>query len=133
MVDKLVASQTRLYYSREDRIAQLNDAKERLEYKNLEADAEKSDLCMDAVADFVDDLEIAQESYAACLAEPGSNDEEMDLEAVAYHRAEMVHAWAMAQAALSKFAWVHRIDGNKAYERLIEALKVDGTTDMRGL
>jgi hypothetical protein len=72
----------------------------------------------------------ALEDYIRELETPVDEDSESRMR---YARQMLVEKWAYAQAALSKVAWVMRIDGNQAYERLISAIQSEKPIDMRGL
>jgi len=119
---------SRIYHSREDRISELHNDKERVQY-------DKDDIIrLENVSEVLDTHEAnlfeALEDYIKELESPVDEDSESRMR---YARQMIVEKWAFAQAALSKVAWVMRIDGNQAYERLLNAVKTDKPIDMRGL
>lgn len=112
---------SKMYHSREDRIAELHDGSERLNYDGQ--DAERITAVTDTVEDYAVKLCVALDKYTE-----SEDDEELE-----YNRRNAIECWALAQAAISKAAWVMRFDGNVAYERMINALKDGSAADMRGL
>lgn len=112
---------SKIYHSREDRISELHDGHERINYdgKDKERIEEITNVFDEYGEKFCDSLDKYVES---------EDDEELE-----YNRRNAIECWALAQAALSKAAWVLRFDGNKAYERMINALKTGAAADMRGL
>lgn len=121
----------KIYYSREDRIRDLHGDEDRVSWDNPTSDYEKINGCIDVLDEYIEELGGAAEDYAS---EVISADADEDAPArMAYARRELIESWALAQAALSKFAYVLRFDGNQAYERMINALKGGGAVDMRGL
>lgn len=125
----------RMYYSREQRISDLHREEERVDYNSAEADGNKLVDAMEVVNDKVDGLEKAVEDYVISIKyEGGDEDDQRDayLQILAQRR-ELIEQWAWTQAALSKLAWVLRVDGNDAYQRLITAIKNGEEVDMGGL
>jgi hypothetical protein len=119
---------SQIYHSREDRIKELHNESERVQY-----DGDDIKRVVDVTETFDhhgEQLWDALEDYAEELASEVDEDSESRMR---YARQNVVEKWAFAQAALSKVAWVMRIDGNHAYERLINAIKSDEAIDMRGL
>jgi hypothetical protein len=112
---------SKIYHSREDRIGEIHDGAERISYDGR--DKERIDQVRDVSDEYFTELYDACDDYVR-----SSDDEELE-----YNRRALIERWALAQAALSKVAWVMRFDGNKAYERMMDALKNGATADMRGL
>jgi hypothetical protein len=112
---------SRIYHSREDRVADLHDSNEQLNYDGHDGER------LTDVADVVDDL---VGKFCEALDKYVESEDDDELE---YNRRNAIERWALAQAALSKAAWVMRLDGNVAYERMINALKDGSAADMRGL
>lgn len=112
---------SRIYHSREDRIADLHSGTERINYDGK--DKPRIEEVTVIVDEYADKLCEALDKYVE-----SEDDEELD-----YNRRNVIECWALAQAALSKTAWVMRFDGNMAYERMINALKTGASADMRGL
>jgi hypothetical protein len=111
----------KLYYSREDRIAELHDQKDRIQYDGN--DGLRITEVTDTAAEFCEKMCDALDRYV-----DSEDDEELE-----YNRRNAIECWALAQASLSKVAWVMRFDGNLAYQRMINALKTGAAADMRGL
>ena len=132
-----MAEVIKVFYGREDRIAELNEEIDRVDYKDTSADAEKIDLAYDTIFDYTGELEEKVSDYLAASAEVDAVEEGEEADearaGLLIARTELVETWALTQAALSKFAWVLRIDGNEAYHRMIDALKNRDTVDMRNL
>lgn len=117
---------TQMYYSREDRIAEINGPEERVQYQDPGEDEFKSLDPVYATAEALLELEHSvQTFFTECKEGPPS--------AIKKSREELVYNWALAQASLSKVAWVLRIDGNDALQRLVTAIKNRNTVDMEGL
>ena len=119
---------SRIYHSREDRIAELHGDRERVQYDAQDAD--RITIVQETLDEHEEALWDALEAYKNELKTEADED---SVSRMNYARREVIEKWAMAQAAVSKVAWVLRIDGNAAYERMLEAIKTDGTVDMRGL
>jgi hypothetical protein len=119
---------SRIYHSREDRIADLHTDEERVQYDAQ--DIERLRSLFDLVDGNADDLCTAVEKYIAVLEEEPDEDVASQM---GYARRELIEKWALAQGAISKVAWALRFEGNHAYERMIEALKTGAAMDMRGL
>ena len=119
---------SRIYHSREDRIAQLHGEEERVQYDGN--DWGRIHDAVDVLSEHNENLENALCDYADETNTPVDEDSDAKM---AYARREVIEKWAYAQAALSKVAWGLRFDGNAAYERLINAINEGGTIDMRGL
>lgn len=120
------ATISRMYHSREDRIKDLHSPDDQLSYS--EADTNKISDLMDVVDEYVGTLLDKIEEYQTALGTEEFNDDETN-----YVRREVIERWALAQAAISKVAWFFRIDGNAAYERMINAVRTGAAADMRGL
>lgn len=112
---------SKIYHSREDRVAELQGEDERIQYDGKD-DGRINDV-IDAIDEYTNQLCGASDTLLQ-----SEDDEELE-----YNRRNFIERWALAQAALSKAAWVLRFDGNKAYERMINALKTGSAADMRGL
>lgn len=119
---------SRIYHSREDRISDFHGDSERVQYDGKDGDR------INEVSDTLDtheaNLFCALEDYIQEVNAPVDEDSESRMR---YARREVIEKWAMAQAALSKVAWVLRFDGNTAYERMLNAIKTGEAVDMRGL
>lgn len=125
----------KVFYGREDRIAEISDEAERVQYKDTAEDISKLDKALRLFQEEFDNLEDKIDDYALAMAE---SDEDVtgDLETeagVILCRNNLVEAWAHAQASLSKVAWVARIDGNTAFHRLVDGIKYKNRVDMSGL
>lgn len=120
---------TRIYHSREDLIARLNNENDRVQWQDTEEDEAKIASASEAVAEFAEKLDAAVEDYLNAMYE-----EDEDAPAhMGYSRREMIERWALMQASLSKLAWVLRFDGNEAYQRMINSLDKGDAVDMSGL
>lgn len=119
---------SQIYHSREDRINDLHSDSERVQYDK--DDFKRVTDVTETFDQYGEQLWDALEDY---IEELGSEVDEDSESRMRYARQMLVEKWAYAQAALSKVAWVMRIDGNLAYERLINAVKSDEPIDMRGL
>jgi hypothetical protein len=117
---------SRIYHSREDRIAELHDGNERLNYDGK--DHRRAEECANVLEEYSNKCCEALDAYAEAAGDADQNQDELD-----YARRHAIECWSLAQAALSKVAWVMRFDGNKAYERMINALRTGAAADMRGL
>jgi hypothetical protein len=117
---------SKIYHSREDRIADLHDKNEQINYDDNDPTRIEDVTC--AVDDYTSKFCEAMDGYVDVI-----NNVEDDPEEMNYARRTVIERWALAQAALSKAAWVMRFDGNKAYERMINALHTGEAADMRGL
>ena len=125
----------RMYFSREQRISDIHREEERVDYTSAESDGNKLADAMAVVNDKTDELEKALEEYFISITFEGG-DEEDQRDAymrILAQRRELVTQWAYAQAALSKLAWILRVDGNEAYQRLIKAIQNGEEVDMGGL
>src|SRR5437868_11515576 len=107
---------SRIYHSREDRIKDLHGPDEQLAY--ADNDHDKITDLLDVVDEYTSTLLDKIEEYQTALASDDFNDDETN-----YVRKEVIERWALAQAAISKVAWFFRIDGNAAYERMINAVR----------
>jgi len=117
---------SRIYHSREDRIADLHKEDERIQYD--ERDPDRIEDLIGCVDDYAGELSDKLEEYYTLANSADTEEDDLD-----YARREIIEKWSLAQAALSKTAFVLRFDGNKAYERMINALKTGAAVDMRGL
>ena len=117
---------SRIYHSREDRVAELVNEKNRLQYDGQ--DHIRLEETANAVEEYVTNLCEAVDALAEAVADSDQSEDEVN-----YCRRQAIEQWALAQAALSKTAHVLRFDGNIAYERMINALKSGAAVDMRGL
>lgn len=118
----------KMYYSREDRLGDIFNENERAQYQKPGEDYQKASDTLEALDESLDDLYEQLIQYFTAV-EARDNDPQN----IAFKRAEMVEGWSKAQAILSKFAYVLRIDGNDAYQRLINAIKEGNAVDMTGL
>lgn len=121
---------SRIYHSREDRINEIHGRDERVSYDDPAKDYERVTACTDLVGEYTDDLMEALDEYSSEIIAPVDEDSESRMR---YARQTIVEKWALAQGAISKVAWVLRINGNDAYEKMIEAIKTGAAMDMRGL
>jgi hypothetical protein len=119
----------KLYHSREDRVAELNDELSRVQYDNLENDLARIEEAGGAFVEYVDGLEDAITEYMESMQDTSEDAPSR----MGYARRDLIEKWTLTQATLSKVAWVLRIDGNDAYQRMINALKNGEAVDMRGL
>ena len=117
---------SRIYHSREDRISELHDANDRLNYDGK--DHMRAEDAANVLDEYTNKCCEAIDAYSEAAGDADQSPEELD-----YARRNAIECWALAQAALSKVAWLMRFDGNKAYERMINALKTGAAADMRGL
>lgn len=120
---------TKMYYSREDRMKDINDEMCRVQYDSLEDDTKRIQEAAEGFFSYVDELDDRIALYLEAMAEEGQEAPAKML----FARRELIENWALAQATLSKIAWVLRIDGNEAYQRMINAIKTGDAADMRGL
>jgi hypothetical protein len=118
-----------MYSTREEAVASVADDSIRVQYD--EGDYSR---IMETVGTFTHhavELINAAGEYGKELQSEADEDSASRME---YARREVVEKWATAQLALSKVAFVFRIDGTTAYDRLIAALNIEGgAIDMRGL
>lgn len=119
----------RMYYSREDRIAELNEENSRVQYDTVENDLARINEAWDAFSSYSDSLEDAVDEYTEAMQEEGEDAPSR----MRYARRELIEQWCFAQATLSKLAWVLRVDGNEAYQRMINALKHGNVVDVSDL
>jgi hypothetical protein len=119
---------SRIYHSREDRVAELHSDDERVQYDK--GDVDRITQVMDVLGEHSDNLLDALDDYSLEASSPVDEDSDSRM---AYARRELIEKWAYSQGALSKVAWALRFDGNVAFERLINAIKNGETIDMRGL
>lgn len=119
---------SQIYHSREDRIKDIHTDADRVQYDGKDED--RIQQLVDVLTEYNENLENELLNY---LEEMNADADEDSVQRMRYARQMVVEKWALAQAALSKAAWVLRIDGNVAYERCINALKSDDAMDMRGL
>lgn len=119
---------SKIYHSREDRISDLHDDKERVQYDA--DDVERIQNITNVIDEYEEELAAALDDYVEELESEVDEDSESRMR---YARQMVVEKWALTQGALSKVAWALRFDGNQAYERMINALKTGEAMDMRGL
>jgi glycerate-2-kinase len=119
---------SRIYHSREDRISDIHGENDRVQWSGDELD--KISELSKVVEQYSGKLTESVTEYHQAVAQDADEDYERNLR---YARQEMIEKWALAQAAISKVAYVLRFDGNTAYERMINALKSGDAVDMRGL
>jgi glycerate-2-kinase len=119
---------SRIYHSREDRISDIHGENDRVQWSGDELD--KISELSKVVEQYSGKLTESVTEYHQAVAQDADEDYERNLR---YARQEMIEKWALAQAAISKVAYVLRFDGNAAYERMINALKSGDAVDMRGL
>lgn len=119
----------RAYYSREDRVGELNNEFCRVQYDDVDDDIKRIGEAYDAFDVYSEELCEAVEQYMDAMQETGEDAASI----MGYSRRELIEKWALAQATLSKIAWVLRVDGNDAYQRMINALRTGDAVDMRGL
>lgn len=117
------------YNTREEAVASVANDSHRVQYDGADADRIK-----DMAATLTHHAVELIESLGNYVAETASDIDE-DAEArMGYARRELIEKWATAQLALSKVAFVMRVDGQTAYDRLIAALNIEGgNIDMSGL
>lgn len=121
------------FYGREDRVAELLDEEDRVQYKNTEEDCKKVDEVLGLVMNNVFALEDKVDDYVAAMSEDDETEDNESMAGLTITRNELIEQWALAQASLSKFAWVLRIDGNEAFHRMLDSMKNRNTVDMSGL
>lgn len=117
----------KIYYSREDRIADIYSDDERVQYQDAQEDLDKLDEPFDALDFEIDNL-YQQIPYFFHVVNMGEGPETIKL-----RREAMVAAWAQAQAALSRIGWILRIDGNEAFQRVVDARHNDTVPNLSGL
>lgn len=117
------------YYSREDRVGELNNELCRVQYNDVDDDVKRVGEAYDAFDVYSEELCEAIEQYIDAMQEMGEDAPSI----MGYARRELIEKWALTQATLSKIAWVLRVDGNDAYQRMINALHTGEAVDMRGL
>jgi hypothetical protein len=116
----------RLYYSREDLFAKVADPDDRVQCVDAQEDYDRALDPLTRTAEVLDELHTS-------LGEYFDEVDEGHPEAIKRSRERLVMDWAMAQGTLSKLAWVLRIDGNDAFQRLMNAIKDGKTANMEGL
>lgn len=110
----------RMYYSREDRVADIGEESQRMQFRDGAEDADKVFGIFDTFASAVEALDEKVSDYEAALADN-------DAEEATRLRAEVIELWAGTQAGLSAVAWVMRFSGDVAFNRICDFAK-DGTT-----
>lgn len=117
------------YNSREEAVSSVSEDGQRVQYDEGDADRIK-----DVAGTFAHHTVELIESLGAYAAETKTEvDEDSELR-MGYARRDLIEKWAVAQLALSKVAYIIRVDGNQAYDRLVAALNIEGgNIDMRGL
>lgn len=117
------------YNNREAAAANLSEESQRVQYDkgDLNRVADATAVVTQHTVDLIETLgHYAKETQAEV-----NEDSEARM---GYARRSVIEKWATAQLALSKVAFVLRIDGDAAYRRLVEALSTEnGNIDMRGL
>ena len=74
------------------------------------------------------------ESLGAYAAETKAEPDEDSASRMGYARRDLIEKWALAQLALSKVAFAIRVNGNEAFDRLVNALNIEGgNIDMTGV
>lgn len=117
------------YSTREEAATSLSEESQRVQYD--EGDLNRVADAAAALTTHVVELIEALGNYANETTAEVSEDSEARM---GYARRNTIEKWATAQLALSKVAFVLRIDGDAAYRRLVEALSTEnGNIDMRGL
>lgn len=117
------------YHSREDAVSSIADDSHRVQYD--EGDHER---IKNIAATFTHHAVEMIEALGEYAKEADSEIDEDSESRMAYARRELIEKWATAQLALSKVAWSVRADGDEAFDRLVQALNVEGgNIDMTGL
>lgn len=117
------------YNTREEAVASLADDSVRVQYDEGDYDRIK-DIAGTMTHHVVELIESLGE-YADETKREADEDSESRM---SYARRNLIEKWAVAQLALSKVAFVVRVDGDLAYSRVIAALNIEGgNIDMRGL
>jgi hypothetical protein len=115
--------------NREEAVTLLSDEQQRVQYD--EGDAER---IIDVTGTFTHHAVELIGSLGDYAKETESEVDEDSESRMGYARRELIEKWAAAQLALSKIAFVIRLDGDAAYDRLVSALNIEGgNIDMRGL
>lgn len=125
---KMTTIDSRLYFSREDRVGDIYSHDDRVQYKDVAEDYAAVEEVIDHLDLAAGDLYSSVDEYFGALQMPNATPE-----LIKSNRAALVHHWAEAQEALSRLGWVLRIDGNDAFQRIVEAKKNDLLPDMKGL
>lgn len=118
-----------IYHSRESRVGDLCEEEDRVQLEDAREDVEKLKSAFGILFEQTDDLDSKGEDYMlALLDEDGYN-----YVPIRTARNELIESWANAQLALSRLAWVLRLDGNDAYQRMVNARKHGLVVDMSDL
>jgi len=115
-----------LYYSRELRIAEISDESDRVQYFDVQEDEARILAPIEATSEVLKQLLMDLEQYFADIRDGDPSE-------IRQSRIPLVYDWAMLQAVVSKLAWVLRIDGNEAFQRLVDSIKNNREADMEGL
>lgn len=124
-IDKIV----QIYHSREDRLEDLCDPSQQVQLESARDDAFRIKDAMGGLFDQVNDIDEKCGDYLEAMF--GRDKEAAHNMTVA--RRQFIESWANTQLALSKIAWVMHIDGNEAYQRMVNARKDGQIVDMSGL
>jgi hypothetical protein len=117
------------YSTREEAVASVADDACRVQYDEGDPDRIK-----DMAATFTHHAVELIESLGNYVSETTAEVDEDADSRMRYARRELIEKWATAQLAISKVAFVMRVDGQTAYDRLIAALNIEGgNIDMSGL
>lgn len=124
-----MAELVQIYHSRESRVAELCDEEQQVQLLDAREDVERIKDAFGILFEQVDILDTKGEQYLVEILE----EDEYNDKPIRMARTEVVEAWANAQLALSKLAWVMMIDGNEAYQRMVNARKHSQVVDMSDL
>ena len=116
--------------SREQAVVRLIDEQARLQYD--EGDSQRiADATGLLTRDMIGLLDKAGQFHHVAT-KPIDEDTESEMK---YARKELVEYWAFTQVALSKLAAIFRIDGQEAFDKMVEFLggSEDASLDMTGL
>lgn len=120
----------KIYFSREDRIAEILSEDARVQYQDANEDANRIQDAFGGLAEKIDELDDAVCDYLEVTLEDPDEDSAAK---ISYHRRQLIEQWTLAQGSLSKLAWVLRIDGNEAVQRMLNAFHSEQAMDMSGL
>lgn len=124
-----MADVVQIYHSRESRVAELCDEEQQVQLMDAREDVERIKDAFGILFEQVDKLDEASEQYLVEVLE----EDEYNAKPLRTARNEMIEAWSNTQLALSKVAWVLKVDGNEAYQRMVNARKHSLIVDMSDL
>jgi hypothetical protein len=110
LIDKLAPTDDRLEYDEHDE-AKIVETANRYTQTTV--------LLLEAIGKYVETMRLPIDENSADLMKEA--------------RYDVVYSWAVAQAAVSKIAWMMRIDGDEAYGRIMDGAMSEEHPDLHDL